>query len=144
MTGSPGDARQSKRVSIDLGTTLKLQGGRLLQSRTRDLSRTGICLITSEPLPGGQTLALDLVLATSDNTVSEPLTLPARVVWCTAIGGSFQIGAIFDNLTRDQDGILEMFMHYLDGTLAPVGAARSDDDDPVTPPADCKDDPFGK
>jgi hypothetical protein len=135
--------RGHPRYAVDVEVTLTLDSGLRVRARTRDLSRTGICVITGESLPGGETVRIDLVLAFGDNAFSEPLTLGARVVWCTNIASSFQVGAMFDDLTEQQDGFLEMFLHFLDGTIAPRGGRQDDeDDDDPLPGPDETDDPF--
>jgi hypothetical protein len=104
-------------------------------------------------LAAGEKLRIELVLLLGNSSSSEPLPLRARVVWCTAIAGAFQIGAMFDGITAKESAFLDMFMRYLDGTILPAGAEMeivSEDDggnatteDPsLTPPPDVKDDPF--
>jgi hypothetical protein len=137
------DARRHPRFTVDVEATVIAGRGRRLTARTRDVSRTGICLITDESLSGSEPLQIELVLAFGDNAFSEPLNLGARVVWCTAIGGAYQVGAMFEDLTEQQDSYLDMFLQFLDGTLAPKGVAGGDDDVDVTPPdPDDTDDPF--
>jgi hypothetical protein len=136
------DARRHPRYAVDVEANLTLTGGRRLGARTRDLSRSGICIITGEPLAGGALLDVDLVLAFGGDAFSEPLSLVARVVWCANLGGSFQVGAMFDDLTEQQDGFLEMFLQYLDGST--ISKDDDLDDDRTAPggePED-KDDPF--
>jgi len=74
------------------------------------------------------------------------------VVWCTAISGAFQIGAMFDKLSVKEAAFLDMFLRYLDGSILPAGAemesfdddeqAQSEDSGDRTPSPDIKDDPF--
>jgi PilZ domain len=141
------DTRGHPRFNVDVEVQVKTDSGQRVTARTRDLSRSGICLITAGALDGGQPLAIELVLAFGNNAFSEPLRLDAHVVWCTAIGGHFQIGAMFDGLTPEHHDFLDMFLRFLDGTLAPKGvppAARSGEvpeEEPTVPP-DVKDDPF--
>jgi hypothetical protein len=113
-----------------------------MAARTRDVSRTGICLISRDPVPSGEPLRVNLVLSFPEGTLSEPLRLAARVVWCTAIGTAFQVGAMFEEMTDQEDDFLDTFLQFLDGTLAPRGGAPGDDDEGGAPPADDKDDPF--
>ena len=139
----PVEPRRHPRYAVDVEATLTLGDGRKLKTRTRDLSRNGVCLIAGEAVPAGQTASVSLVLSFGNNAFSEPLVMVARVVWCTKIAEAFQVGAMFDAVTQEQDGFLEMFLHFLDGTLSPsgvklvdedvVGAAETDDD---------KDNPF--
>ncbi len=142
----PRNTRRHPRFNVDVEAKVHTVQGELLQARTRDLSRSGICLITPTPLGCGQRLSIELVLAFGGNAFSEALPLTSRVVWCTAIAGHYQIGAMFDALTDEHDEFLDMFMHYLDGTMAPSGVTpvageEAYDDEPPVPP-DVKDDPF--
>jgi hypothetical protein len=135
----PVEPRRHPRYAVDVEATMVLSDERRLQTRTRDLSRNGVCLIASEEVSPGQTAQVQLVLSFGNNAFSEPLVLPARVVWCTKIADSFQLGAMFDQVTQEQDGFLEMFLHFLDGTLTPSGVQIAEDD--AAAPED-KDNPF--
>jgi hypothetical protein len=125
--------RRHRRYAVDVEATLGI-GGIRVRARTRDISRTGICLISSEPVAAGTLAPLELVLAFGEDSYSEPLALSARIVWCTALGGSFQVGAMFDDVTDQQDSFLEMFLQYLGDSLSPDADPDEDggghDDDP--------------
>ncbi len=136
------DPRKHRRFTVDVDARVHLVDGQQIKARTRDLSRTGICLITAQSVPTPQSLSLELVLAFSNDAFSEPLRLPARVVWCTPIGHSFQVGAMFEEISDEQDGFLEMFLQFLDGTLAPKGVPEAPDDEPLPPSPEDTDDPF--
>jgi hypothetical protein len=142
------DARRHPRFQVDVEAVVRSSNGQGLAARTRDVSRSGICLITSIRLGPAQPLAIELVLTFGDNAFSEPLRLEAHVVWCTAIAGQFQVGAMFDGVTAEYSEFLEMFLNFLDGTLAPRGVRPLDkgdegwDDEPPPVPPDVKDDPF--
>lgn len=153
MTGNTEDLRRSPRITVDVQANVHTADGRKLIARTRDLSRSGICIITTAALAPGDKLRIELVLILGPTSSSEPLPLRARVVWCTPIAGAFQIGAMFDNLSAKEASFLDMFMRYLDGSILPAGAEMeiitepepptSGSDDPArTPPPDVKDDPF--
>jgi hypothetical protein len=142
-----GDARRHPRYAIDVEAKLIVpSGGRKLTARTRDLSRSGICLITGEGVGVGSMVHVDLVLAFGDDAFSEPLGLEARVVWCSNLGGSFQVGAMFNDLTEEQDGFVEMFLQYLDGSASARDEEENLDDDEKTSPGGDPDDdnPFRK
>ncbi|MDX2022226.1 MAG: PilZ domain-containing protein [Deltaproteobacteria bacterium] len=142
-TYSPNDSRKHPRFSIDVDATIKRKGIDDFKARTRDLSLTGICLIAAEPLVVGRTETISLVLAFGQGAYSEPLTLPTRVVWCTRIGSSYQIGAMFEDVSDEQDSYLDMFLQFLDGTLSPRGADVGDvEDEPRAPSPDELDNPF--
>jgi hypothetical protein len=162
---APGEnQRRHPRFHVDVQATVRSADGRLLMARTRDLSRSGICLITTEGLDPGTRLGVELVLLLGPTSSSEPLPLKARIVWCTAIAGAFQIGAMFDAPSGHEAAFLDMFLRYLDGSILPAGAEMDaldgtdttdtmdaiDDADliaepeeePGTPVPDIKDDPF--
>lgn len=144
------ELRRYPRVTVDVQANVQTVDGRKLIARTRDLSRSGICLITTAGIVPGEKLAIELILLLGSASSSEPLPLRARVVWCTPIAHAFQIGAKFDTLTAKESAFLEMFLRYLDGSILPAGAEMeividSDDEDdarkqPSSP--DQKDDPF--
>lgn len=120
-------------------------GDRRVAARTRDISRSGICLISPEEIPAGSDINVALVLALGENAFSEPLTVQAHVVWCTKLFGSHQVGAMFAALTEERSQFLEMFLRFLDGTLTPEGFEPQDgenDDDEDDKDDDDKDDPF--
>jgi len=144
--------RRYPRFPVDVQASLRTGDGRRLSARTRDLSRSGICLITGQALPSGENLLVELVLLIGTSSSSEPLLLRARVVWCTAIANAFQIGAMFQGLSGKEAGFLDMFLHYLDGTILPAGAEMEsadvtdlideDEAEPLDASPDDKDDPF--
>jgi len=144
--------RRYPRFHVDVQANVRTVDGRKLLARTRDLSRSGICLVTTEDLGSGASLGIELVLLLGPSSASEPLPLRARVVWCTAIGGAYQVGAMFDGLSAKESSFLDMFLRYLDGTILPAGAemdaiedgdeSTANEDEGRTPSPDVKDDPF--
>jgi hypothetical protein len=141
MSAPTKDPRRHRRFTVDVEAVVHAAAGRRISARTRDLSRSGICLITSSAIQGNESVVIELVLALAENTFSEPLRLDARVVWCTPIGPSFQVGAMFSELSDEHSEFLDMFLRYLDGSMTPRGQ-DPDDDDEREPSPDVKDDPF--
>src|SRR5256885_4373103 len=126
-SGPVKNSRRHPRFQVDVEAMVQTARGERLTARTRDLSRSGICVITYTALECGQPLSVELVLAFGDNAFSEPLRLEAHVVWCTTIAGHYQVGAMFDRLTAEHNEFLEMFLRFLDGSLTPKGmGARPD------------------
>jgi hypothetical protein len=117
--------RQHRRFAVDVEATVGT-GDQRQRARTRDISRMGICLITTQTMTPGTMVPLELVLAFGDDAYSEPLQLSARIVWCTPLEGSFQVGAMFDEVTDQQDGFLEMFLQYLGDAMSPDGEDPDD------------------
>ncbi len=129
MTEVREGTRKHPRFPVDVQATVRTSDGLRLSARTRDLSRSGICLITSRALPSGENLFVELVLLIGTTSESEPLPLRARVVWCTAIADVFQVGAMFSGLSAKEMGFLDMFLRYLDGSILPAGAEMESADD---------------
>jgi len=92
-----------------------------LDARTRDMSRAGLCLIASQPIARETEVSLELVLTFGEDGVSEPLKIDGRVAWCTALFGAYQIGVKFVKVDDERAKYLNMFVGFLDGTLAPGG-----------------------
>ena len=136
------NVRRYPRFSVDVQANVRTSDGRKLPARTRDLSRSGICLITTNALAQRDELLIDLILLFGPTSVSEPLPLRARVVWCTPISQAFQVGAMFEKLSRTEQSFLEMFLRYLDGSVLPVGAEVSSVVESPESEPDQKDDPF--
>jgi hypothetical protein len=147
------DLRRSPRVVVDVQANVRTSDGRKLPARTRDLSRTGICLVTTDQLKSGDPLNIDLILLFGPTTSSESLPLRARVVWCTSIAKAYQIGVTFEGLSAKESAFLEMFLRYLNGSILPVGAEMETVEETATPvplrnsssssgSADEKDNPF--
>jgi hypothetical protein len=135
MTDRYRKRRQYPRYNVDLKVTASL-GKDKFAARTRDISRAGICLVGMRPLDRDTEITLDLVLTFGNDGASEPLRLLGRVAWCTAMFGAYQIGIKFVKVDQERARYLDMFVGFLDGTLAP-GPAGSDDED-----AKGSDDPF--
>lgn len=81
--------------------------------RTQNLSRGGLCADLAEAIPNGTDIEVDIQLV-FDDVESEPLRLPARVVWCTTLDEGYQVGLSFQKLTAEQVQYLTMFLRYLD------------------------------
>jgi hypothetical protein len=126
--------RQYPRYNVDLKVTASVGKDRFA-ARTRDISRAGICLVGMRPLERDTEITLDLVLTFGNDGASEPLPLLGRVAWCTAMFGAYQIGIKFVKVDQERARYLDMFVGFLDGTLAP--GPMSDDDE-----AKGSDDPF--
>ena len=125
----PSD-RQFPRFAIEAELVIVTRGGSSHRGRTSNLSRGGMCAFVDEPVASGQTVDIEISLVFAEGHTSESLTLPARVVWCTALGASHQIGVSFLALLAGQREYLELFLRFLaEGAqqLRPDAAAVDDD-----------------
>ncbi|HVV85670.1 MAG TPA: PilZ domain-containing protein [Kofleriaceae bacterium] len=111
-------ARQFPRFAIDAAVEVVVAGDVRARGRTRDLSRGGLSaavgVATDEDLPRGARVDVRIALRLEAGHTSEPLLLPARVVWSTPLAGARQLGLAFLPLTRDQLADLELFVRFLD------------------------------
>lgn len=129
--------REHPRFNVDIQVGVTVADAKF-EARTRDMSRAGVCLIGDQPIPADTEISLELVLTFGDAGTSEPLKMLGRVAWCTALFGAYQIGVKFVKVDDDRARYLDMFIGFLDGTLAPDGgvfspeeeARAADPDDP--------------
>jgi hypothetical protein len=102
------------------------------------MSRAGLCLIAEQPIAADTEISLELVLTFGEAGTSEPLKMIGRVAWCTALFGAFQIGVKFVKVDDDRARYLDMFVGFLDGTLAPGDVFSGEEESLAADP----DDPF--
>lgn len=88
---------------------------RSITGRSRNVSRGGLCAELDDEIAVGTSIEIDLQLVFEDNRQSEPLRLPARIVWCTAIDDQFQVGVQFLTLHDETAADLLLCLRYLDG-----------------------------
>jgi hypothetical protein len=114
------EARLHPRHAIELEVSLHTPDD-VVDGRTRDLSRGGLCVRAETSLPVGTECLVRLALVFSENQFSEHLELPATVMWSTRLGSLHQIGVKFGALAEETRGYLDLFMKFLEG--------EDDDDD---------------
>ncbi|MSP62796.1 MAG: PilZ domain-containing protein [Myxococcales bacterium] len=121
--------RQHPRFAVALECEIS-DGEVTLRGRSHDVSRGGISLSLAQPIELSSVVTLHIALVFGDDSVSEPLQVKAVVVWCTRLGGGYQVGAKFAPLTKQTEGYLDAFMKFLDGSL------EGGDSDGAGPPPD--------
>src|SRR5262245_38038467 len=128
--------RQHPRFNVDVKVAVTVKSSQFA-ARTRDLSRAGLCLIADQPSKPETEIGLELVLTFGEAGATEPLQLVGKVAWCTALFGAYQIGVKFVQVDGERARYLDMFVGFLDGTLAPGDvfspeeeALAADPDDP--------------
>jgi len=120
MTDARPTRRQHPRYNVDVQVSVSVANEEIA-ARTRDMSRAGLCLVAAQPIARDAEISLEVVLTFGDDGMSEPLQIEGRVAWCTALFGSYQIGVKFVNVDEERARYLNMFVGFLDGTLAPGG-----------------------
>ena len=133
MTGA--DKRGFPRFAVQLAAELVAAGGRVHRGMSRNLSRGGLCLETTQALAAGEDVVVRVTLMFDGDHSSEPLELPARVVWCTSFGDAYQVGTQFRPLAQERATYLDMFLRYLEQQAASTrdeAEAGDEDDDPFS------------
>ena len=136
--------RQYPRYNVDVQVSVSIANEHF-EARTRDVSRAGLCLVASEPISRETEISLELVLTFGEDGMSEPLKILGRVAWCTALFGAYQIGVKFVKVDEELARYLNMFVGFLDGTIAPGGLMSEDEEQETHGPAEAAldpDDPF--
>ena len=112
--------RAHPRYALEIDAELRL-GDRTLPARTRNVSRGGIAITVSDPVPigSGVTVSMALVFALDEapqgsSAMSEPLPLQGRVVWCSPLTeGSYQLGVMFVGVRFEERSYVDMFLRFL-------------------------------
>ena len=124
------DRRQHPRYTIEIEARVVADDAEF-RARTRDLSRSGMCFVTQEPISVGIPVVIEAALKFSTNAFSEALPLSARVMWCTAVHEGFQVGVAFTRLQAQTGEYLELFLKYLKGEIdVKTGQPILDEDAP--------------
>jgi len=104
--------RQFPRFAHEAAVKL-VASGEELTGRTANLSRGGLCAMVDAPTTVGIIVECELALVFDNDTFSEPLTLRARVVWCTPVENRYQVGLSFAPVDPQAIQYLEMFLKFL-------------------------------
>ena len=137
MTKQYPKRREHPRYNVDIKVAVSVADAKL-GARTRDMSRAGLCLIADQPIASDTEISLELVLTFGESGATEPLQLTGKVAWCTALFGSYQIGVKFVKVDGERARYLDMFVGFLDGTLAPGDLFSGEEEALAVDP----DDPF--
>jgi hypothetical protein len=104
--------REHPRFAHEAVVTVRL-GNAAVEGRTRNVSRGGVCADVAQAVAVGADILVDLALV-FDEAQSEPLQLPARVVWCTMVDHAYQLGIAFRVMDAERAEYLGLFLRYLD------------------------------
>lgn len=113
--------RVHPRFALDAVVELATKAGALLGGRTCNVSRGGLCVELAGAIDPGDEVEIRIALRFHDDGQSEPLLLPARVVWCTPLGDGYQIGSQFRTLSLHQSADLDLFLGFIDASPRPPG-----------------------
>jgi hypothetical protein len=111
--------REHPRYAHEAVVTVRI-AGKQLQGRTTNVSRGGLAADLTDRVPIGAEVEVDLQLVFEDDVHTDPLRVPARIVWCTALEDVFQVGIAFKPVDADKAQYLALFLKYLDDSGPPV------------------------
>lgn len=114
--------RAFPRYAHEAAVVLRV-GEQTIEGRTTNVSRGGLCADLVELVPVGTELEVDMKLVFEDS-ISDALRLPARVVWATAVDDAFQIGLAWRPLRAELAQHLTTFLRYLHEGSQPERARR--------------------
>ncbi len=108
------DTRAHPRYALEIDAEIA-SGRDTIPARTRNIGRGGLCVEAPRAVPVGHDVIVTISLVFDEQSMSEPLPLRGRVVWCTPIApGRYQIGATFVGVTGDERSYVDLFLRYLD------------------------------
>jgi Tfp pilus assembly protein PilZ len=105
--------RKHPRYAHEAAVTLHVRG-KIIQGRTQNVSRGGLCADLADAIPTGTEVEADLQLVFENEEVSEALRIPARVCWCTPVDEGHQIGLSFKPMNAELTKYVGMFLRFLD------------------------------
>ncbi|MGE0551213.1 MAG: PilZ domain-containing protein [Kofleriaceae bacterium] len=121
----PGTEREP-RYAHEAAITLRA-GSTVIEGRSRNVSRGGLCADLPTPLQVGCEIQVELALVFDGEVLSDAFQVKARVVWCTMIDEAYQLGVAFHSVDARQSENLTTFLKLLDGEQ-PSGKKRKDPD----------------
>ena len=114
MTTAPSGTRSQPRYALDVDCSIMALGA-TLRARTRNLSRSGISCMVQQTLVPGTEVVFEMALSFGGDEYSEPIRLPATIMWCTKVGQAWQLGARFEAAQPPMGELLEVFLQFLRG-----------------------------
>jgi len=109
---SAQENRRAFRYPVDVAAEV-LVGKRVVPVRTKNLSETGVCLVSRQPLPEGETVSLNLFLTVDgiEDPDAPPLDVGASIIWASPGNQDDHIaGCHFADLDGEKVRILQMFL----------------------------------
>lgn len=110
-------SREHPRYAHEAAVTFHV-GTRTVEGTTQNVSRGGLCATVMDPVAVGIDCDVSIVLVFDNDQQSEPLKVPARIVWVTDVDDGHQVGVMFRALTAQLTQYLAIFLKYLDGQKA--------------------------
>jgi hypothetical protein len=110
------ESRRAKRYDVEVAAEVTC-GREALQSMTKNLSESGVCLVTAAQLNEGAKLDLSLFLVVDgiEDATSPSIDLKAEVIWAApASENEFLAGCQFTSPSTKQVETLRSFLKQLE------------------------------
>lgn len=110
------ESRRAKRYDIQAAAEVTASR-EVLQSQTKNLSESGVCLVTNSILQEGQKIQISLFLVVDgiEDATSPSIDLKADVVWAAPSSErEFLAGCQFTDMSKKQLETLKSFLRQLE------------------------------
>jgi len=117
MTGTEGhERRQAQRIPEHVKVSYRViqdeaAAPKMVAAETINMSTSGLCLRSPEPLDSDVHLALELSLEGKTDVV----VAFGRVVWCDRDGENYRVGICYSWLREQDRKSLQVIADYVDG-----------------------------
>ncbi|HUH02200.1 MAG TPA: PilZ domain-containing protein [Kofleriaceae bacterium] len=116
------DTRASPRYAVEAAIEIRSAVAAAVATAngsTTNVSRGGLSALVDHLVERGALVRVSITLVFSPDSFSEPLDLPARIVWATTLGPArHQVGLSFTQLSSAEHSYLDMFLRYLEQDAA--------------------------
>jgi hypothetical protein len=110
------ESRRAKRYDVEVAAEVTINR-EVLQSQTKNLSESGVCLVTRRQLVEGSRLLLNLFLVVEgiEDATSPSIDLTAEVIWAAPSSeNEFLAGCQFSDISSKQAETLKSFLRQLE------------------------------
>ena len=114
LRASPADSRKERRVKVSWPARVQLPNGRVLELRVRDLSESGVGLLTEHHIPPSTVLNFALgVPGLHEATKITPVTGTIKTTYVVVQGPDLCCGGMWVSLPADSRDLLDKWIRRL-------------------------------
>jgi hypothetical protein len=114
LGAAPPDARKEHRVKVSWPARVQLPGGRVVELRVRDLSESGVGLLTDHHVPPSTVLNFAMgVPGLDEPTRITPVTATIKTTYVVVQGRDLVCGGSWVNLPADSRDLLDKWIRRL-------------------------------
>jgi hypothetical protein len=114
MGGSPAESRKEHRVKVSWPARVQLPGGRVIELRVRDLSESGVGLLTDHHIPSTTVLNFAMgVPGLGEASNITPVTGTIKTTYVVVQGPDLVCGGIWVSLPSESRELLDQWIRRL-------------------------------